>query len=325
MAFAVVATVTAGCFGSARGHRLPGAAEPAAAASPAAVPAGHVIALPSGSDPEGVAVDAVDHLVAVALRHPDRVALVDTRTLRLRWISAVAASARHLSLADGGRSLLVPGEDTDQLVELDPRTGRVTTKVGVGRQPHDVTDANGDLWVTNEFGSSVAVIRDDGEVVTLPGPVQPGGVAATDGIVGAVDVRGSRLYLYDARVRRAAGSVRIGAGPSHVVTVGAGEFVVADTRASAVLLVGVACRCVQATLSLPGSVYGLAAEPTLGRVWVTLTGANTAVEVRVTGTHLLPLRRFATVWQPDSIAVDATSGCVYVAGRRSAQLQQFCG
>lgn len=302
---------------------LPAAAEPAVAPVPVTPPAGRVVALPGGAA-EGVAVDPVTHLVVVALRRPDRLAFVDARTLLVVRVEPAPGRARHLELAAPGGPVLLPGEDTDVLVEVGLPSGAAVRRVAVGRQPHDASVVDGRVWVADEFASSVSVVAGDRVVAVLRGPVQPGGVAVDGGVVGVVDVRGGRLYLYDATTFAARGSVAVGAGPSHVVPVGGGRVVVADTRGSAVLLVDLGRRRVVARLPIPGSDYGLASDAATGDVWVTLTGRNLLVHVTTRGDVLRAVGTVATVQQPNTVAVDPSTSCLYVAGAAASQLQQVC-
>ena len=66
-------------------------------------------------------------------------------------------------------------------------------------------------------------------------------------------------------------------------------------------------------LYLPGGPYGVALDPLRRRLWVTLPALNQLVELPAHGRpHVL--RRFATVRQPDSVAVDEHTGRVFVTG-----------
>jgi DNA-binding beta-propeller fold protein YncE len=328
----------AGCGSSGSTHHgvapLPPAAEPSTAPPVSTTPAGRVIRLPAGSTPEGVAVDPRTHLVVVALHHPDRIALVDTRTLRVR-IRAVPGGARHLVLARAGGPVLLPAEDTNDLLQIALPSGRVIRSTALPRQPHNVTVIDGNYWVADELASEVSVLTPAGQILaTLKGPVQPGGVAGAAGRVGAVDVRGARMYFYDATTYQAQGSVAIGAGPTHALAVGGPYVAVADTRGGAVLDVDMATRTVVSRLSLPGGPYGLAGEPVTGttatgNIWVTLTESNRLVHLRVddrgaeAGT-VHEVSSVATVQQPNTVARDPTTGCLYIAGVTEAQLQVDC-
>jgi DNA-binding beta-propeller fold protein YncE len=305
-------------------HRLPGAAEPSKAPPVSTTPAGRVIALPAGSGPEGVAVDPRTHLAAVSLHRPDRIALVDTRTLSVR-ILAVPGGARHLVLAQPGGPVLLPAEDTNTLLQIGLPSGRVVRSTALPRQPHNVTVVDGNYWVDDELASEVSVVSRGGRILaTLKGPVQPGGVAEAAGRVGAIDVRGARMYFYDASTYRSEGSIAIGTGPTHALPVGGNNVAVADTRGGAVLLVDMATRRIVSRLTLPGGPYGLVSDPATGGIWVSLTETNRLVHVVARNDKLQVEASVPTVQQPNTVARDPRTGCLYVAGVTNAQLEVIC-
>ncbi len=97
-----------GC-GSAAADELPPAAEPASSPPATAAPDGRLV--PVGFKPEGVVADPRTGLVAVGLRGPDELALVDGATGDVERRVALPAAPRHLAL--DGDSVLVPAEDAD--------------------------------------------------------------------------------------------------------------------------------------------------------------------------------------------------------------------
>jgi DNA-binding beta-propeller fold protein YncE len=329
---------TAGTPTAATHGGLSPAAEPASAPPLTRTPAGAVRAV--GDGPEGVVVDAHDDLVVVALRGR-RLALVSpspgavgsgTAATGAMRLVAVPGTARHLQLAGPTGPVLVPGEDTDLLAEIELPSGRVTGTTHVGRQPHDAAEVQtaggtptGTVVVSDELGSAVSFVVNGRETARLPGPVQPGGVAATQvsagqagaGRVGVVDVRGNALFVYDATSTRLIARLPAGAGPTHAVDLGAGRVAVADTRGSAIEVFSlVGTPRLLARLALPGTPYGLAADPGGTSLWVTLTARNELVRLAVgpSGTLRQVGAARPTVRQPNSVAVDPVRGRVYVAG-----------
>lgn len=295
-------------------------AEPGAAPPPVAIPAGQMIALPGGA-PEGVASDPASGLVAVALRTPGRLALVDPRSGAVRTVP-VPGAARHLVEAGPGEVLDL-AEDTDLLISVRLPDGTVTNTVKVGKQPHDAVWLGPTTFVTNEGGGSVGVVHSAQMVAVLRGPVQPGGIASAAGRVAAADVRGNKLYVWDAVTLEPVAQVPAGAGPSHVRAIGRGRVVVADTRGNALLVFDLRGTPRQISrIALPGRAYGLATDPARGLVYVTLPNVNQLVSLKV-----LPdgsLRRITsvpTVRQPNDVAIDPRDATAYVAGAAAAQLE----
>jgi DNA-binding beta-propeller fold protein YncE len=231
-------------------------------------------------------------------------------------------SARHVALAAAGGPVLVPVEDRGMLVQVGLPTGKVLTRTIVGRGAHDAAAWAGRVFVSDEGAAAVSVIQDGQVVATLTGPQQPGGVAAGDGRVGVVDVHAGLLYVYDPTTLGPVDQVPAGAGPTHVVADGHGGLVVADTRGGALLRYRLRpdVRLLE-RLALSGRPYGLAADPGRRAVWVTLTDTNRLVGLRVTRDGLRPFANLPTVRQPNSVALDVTSGRVDVAGSADGMLQ----
>jgi DNA-binding beta-propeller fold protein YncE len=71
---------------------------------------------------------------------------------------------------------------------------------------------------------------------------------------------------------------------------------------------------------LAGRPYGIAIDRRRERLWITLTARNAVVELPAHGRPRI-LRRFPTVRQPNTVAVDELTGRVFVAGRSDGTLQ----
>jgi DNA-binding beta-propeller fold protein YncE len=309
-----VALLTA-CGGSS--GRLPPAAEPVKSPPLERRPAGTVV--PVGHKPEGLAFDPVTGSLAVGLTNPDRLALVDGDTGRTVRRIRLPESPRHLTLAAPGGPVLVPAERANAIVEVSLPGGRLRT-TRVGRFPHDAARARGRLFVADELGHTLSVVDRGLRIAALPAPGQPGGVAVTADRdhVGVVGVRERALEVFDACTLESAGKVGVGIGPTHVV--GAGErFFVVDTRGDALLELRLDPLRVHRRTHLGGVPYGIALDKVRRRYWVTLTARNEVAEL----TDHRVLRRFPTVRQPNSVAVDPRSGRVFVASRKDGTLQFF--
>ena len=320
VAYAVIAAaglclVLTACGGSS--DRLPPAAEPSRSPALDREPAGSVV--PVGHKPEGLAFDPATGLLAVGLTNPDLIALVDGDSGRTVRRIELPESPRHLSLAARGGPVLVPAERANALVELSLPGGRLKT-TPVGRFPHDAAAARGRVFAGDELGHTLSVVEDGRVVDELDTPRQPGGVAATaDGAhVGVVGVRERAIEVYDTRTLRSVGKVDVGIGPTHVVGAG-GRFFVVDTRGDALLEVRLNPLRVHRRTHLGGGPYGIALDRERRRYWVTLTARNEVAEL----TDHRVLRRFPTVRQPNSVAVDPGSGRVFVASRKDGTLQTF--
>ena len=297
-------------------QKPPPAPEPAEAPPLTEEPTGRVVKI--GGSPEGLVADPETGLVAVGLRDPDMLAILDGEDGGVVREVALPESSRHLQLAGPGGPVLVPAERSDTLVQV-ALDGEVLSETPVGKFPHDATAApDGRIFVADEFGNTISVIEDERVVETLDAPLQPGNVVATpDGFVGAIGVRGLALEVYDAGTLESSGRIEAGEGPTHVVADPEGRFYVADTRGGAILVYEARPKP-RRVASVPlagGYPYGLAMDPEREELWVTLTSENSLVRYDVGGDEPRELDRFPTVRQPNTVAVNPETGSVYVAGR----------
>ncbi|MCA1740504.1 MAG: hypothetical protein LC740_17280 [Actinobacteria bacterium] len=116
---------------------------------PAPEPAGRVVEI--GSEPEGIVADPETGLVAVGLRDPNELALVDGSSGEVVRNVELPASPRHLQLVAPGGPVLVPAESADRLVQVSLPEGEITAETTVGTSPHDAAAApDGRIFVGNE-------------------------------------------------------------------------------------------------------------------------------------------------------------------------------
>lgn len=300
----------------------PPAPEPAEAPPLDREPAGEVVEV--GNSPEGVAADPETGLVAVGLRNPDELALVDGESGEVAKRVKLPESPRHLEITDAGGPVLVPAEGSDSLVQVGLPDGEIVSETPVGDFPHSAAAApNGRIFVVNEFGSTASVVEDGRELEKIETPLQPGGVAVTgDGLVGIVGVRGLVMEVIEADTLESLGRIDAGEGPTHVRSGPENRFYVTDTRGDAVLVY--AARPEPELLdrvSLPGSPYGIAIDPERNHLWVTLTAEQRVVQFALQERTLREIARYPTVRQPNTVAVDPASGRVFVTGKTDRQLQ----
>ncbi len=298
--------------------------EPAVAPTPAAAIEGTVVPLPGA--PEGLAFDPVTNLLAVAVRDPGGIVLVDGTTGAEKTRIALPGAARHLTLAAPGGPVLVPTENNDRLYRIALPAGTVVADEAVGRQPHDVAlSADGTAFVGDELADSVSLLA-GGTRTVVPAPVQPGGVAALiDGsIVAVVGVRGRRIEAFSSD-GRSLGAAACGVGPTHIEAGLGNLFYVADTQGDALLTYEADTEGIRQIARTPtgagGAPYGLVVDAERKKVYVTLTGTNQLRSFAIDAKRLVAGKTWATVRQPNDIAVDPATGRLIVAGTADGQLQ----
>ena len=319
LALAAASLLAAGCGGGGPMRHLAGA-EPAVSPVPARAAAGRVVSVGAGA--EGIVADPRRGVVAVAVRDPPRVALVGERADRVLRRLPILGAARHLQL-DGSGTALVPEATRDRLLELPLHAGAGPRRsIATGSLPHDAAAADGRVFVTDEFGHAVSVVGRDRVIRRIGGFVQPGGVAAVGGDVAAVDVGADTVSLIDARTLTVIGRVSFGSGVTHDAAGRRGLLYVVDTRGDALFTVQTRPRLrVSSRLPLPGTPYGIAADPAHDRLWVTETASDRLIELNISGPRPRPLAAFATVRQPNSVTVDPRTQTVFVAGAANGVVQ----
>jgi DNA-binding beta-propeller fold protein YncE len=316
---AVLAAAVTGCGSATAVSELPPAAEPDTSPALEARPAGRVVRV--GNRPEGVVADPVTGLVAVGLRDPAELALVDGDSGRVRSRVPLPGAPRHLGLAGPGGPVLVPTEPADALSRVALPGGTVDS-AAVGAFPHDAAAAGGRIFAADERGSTVSVVEGD-DVRRIRVAAQPGGVAAVERgrAVAVVSVRERVLEVYDSDTLERIGRAPAGAGPTHVVAGEGGLAYVVDTAGDGLLVFDTRGELrILRRYPLLGAPYGVAADLRNGRLWVTLTARNELVEL-ATSARPHRLATYPTVRQPNTVAVDSATGRVYVTGKVDGVLQ----
>ncbi|MCG5432472.1 YncE family protein [Mycobacterium sp. MYCO198283] len=300
---------------------LPPPAEPQRAPAPGRPPAGRTV--PVGVAPEGVAVDALTRTVAVATRNPNALVLLDADTGAVKARTPLPGVVRHLQLAGPGGPVLVPVESANALVRVDLPGGAAHTQILTGTVPHDAAQApDGTVFVANELGGTVAVLRGDAIVRVFTDSVQPAGLAPVGTSVGLLDVRKNDLTVYDTRDLSIVGSTPAGAGPTHLVADRHGRMIAADTRGDAVRVFAPRPQPREVgSVRQPGGPYGIAYDATRDRLWVASSGTNEVVGYDMAAATPREVARIPTVQNPYTVGVDPLTGRVFVAGVSAGVLQ----
>ena len=300
---------------------LPPPAEPQAAPPQTAPTPGRTV--PVGKAPEGVVVDAVTRTVAVAKRDPNELVLLNADTGDVVNRVPLPGYVRHLQLANPGGPVLVPVESADALVRVELPSGRALPQVVTGTFPHDASEAaNGTVFVANEHGGTVAVLRGDEVVKVFADSVQPAGLASVGQSMGLIDVRKNDLTIYDTANLNIVGSVPAGDGPTHLVADKHGRLIATDTRGDAVRVFEALPTPRQVgEVAQPGGPYGIAYDPTRDLLWVASSGTNEVVGYDMSQPTPREVRRLPTVQNPYTLGVDATTGRLFIAGQSGGVVQ----
>ena len=116
------------------------------------------IALPEGSEPGGIAVNAAGTLAVVSLRDMGKVALVDINAGKVT--DEVTVGAGPGSIAMFGNAALVVNQESDNLSVVNLATRQVVS-IDVGRSPRfvELDVANNRAYVTNQAAGTISVLN----------------------------------------------------------------------------------------------------------------------------------------------------------------------
>ncbi|MFP5021520.1 Vgb family protein [Pseudonocardia phyllosphaerae] len=300
---------------------LPPPAEPGVAPPVTGTPPGRVVGV--GASPEGIVADGPSRRVVVGVRDPARLVLLDADSTARVTDVPVPGPLRHLQLAAPGGPVLVPDEGAGGLLRVDLPSGTVSSQVGTGAMAHDATaTAAGTVFVANEGGGSVSVVRGDQVVRQLTDVTQPAGLAPVGDRVGLIDVRENSLTVYDAATGDPIRELPAGDGPTHLVADRHGRMIATDTRGNRIIVFDPSGDPRElARVDLPGQPYGIAYDAERDRLWVAASGGNVLVGYDMTDPTPREVTRIPTVQQPNTVAADPRTGRVFVTGTSGGVVQ----
>ena len=240
---------------------------------------------------------------------------------------ALPGAPRHLAQDDDGRTVLVPAETANRFLAVDVPSGRVTERAATGAYPHDLAPlAGGGVAIGDERGDSLTVLRPGAPPRTVEVAAQPGGVTTVDGgrLIAVVSVRERVLELYDARTLRRVARESAGVGPTHVACGEDDSWCwVLDTQGDALLVFrvdGRPARAHAAALPARRALRDRASTRIDCGCGSRSPDATRSSSCRHTGA-LTSSPGTPTVQQPDSVAVDTSTGQAVVTGRTDGVLQ----
>lgn len=312
--------VLAGCSGGSTSGSSLATVTPAVAAE-----------APATSDPVG-SVTALSADVSATVLDPSTRTLVLATPEALLLLDAddLAAAPRTVALPSVPAQVVLSGSGGSVLVATTGAVLRVDTAGGdLTRIPVDgdvtavLARSDGTLAAGLSDGT-VDILSPTGEVVqTVTGFVQVDALVEAGGALLGLDRRASLV----ATLKPADGSLGLalqaGNGATNAVADAYGRLLVTNTRDGELLAFSGDPLILRQRYPVAGAPYALAFDPATNLVWVTLTATNQVVGYDVRGGEPIERYRFATVVQPDSVAVDTRTGAVLVASATGGGIQRI--
>lgn len=295
-------------------------AAPATAPPTQATPAGTV--RPLAADVRGSVLDPQTHTLVLLVGGPERLLLLDADNLAAapRTV-ALASAASQVELAGAGGSVLVATKGA--VIRVDTRSGAVSRTPVAGDVTAVLQERDGTV-VAGLRNGTTDVLGPDGAVrATVPGLAQVDALVQAGDALLALDRAQSALAVLKPDQGRLGLELRAGNGATNAVADSYGRVLVTNTRDGELLAFSGDPLILRQRYPVPGSPYALAFDATTNIVWVTLTATNQVLGYDVRGGEPTLRYRFATVAQPNSVAVDAATGAVLVSSATGAGVQRI--
>jgi hypothetical protein len=316
---AVVVVLAVGCSSSKSNSVA--TTEPATPASATAVstpPAGIVVA--SGPIKQ-VVFDGATHTVATLSGDGRGVSIYPStgltpQTSPLRTIPLPAAAA---ALSSGATGLVAAVPDA--VLTIDPGTGAISRREIAAPAPLSITAVDDDTTAVGTADGKVLLVHRSGEVDTVGGLVRVDSLAAHDGRLVALDRAQSAIAEVDLSKKKFEGRQRAGNGAANVTADRFGRFLITNPRDGQLISFYGDPPVERFAFPIPNGPYGVVYDDTRNLAWVTESGANTVTGYELASGMPIQTKQLPTVRQPNSIAVDAAGGTLFVGSASGDGLQ----
>ena len=155
-----------------------------------------------------------------------------------RMLHETYVSPYNLAISTGGNRLYVVGQESNQLLVVDPLENRVLEKIGVGERPHTVAlDPDGyNAYVSNQWSDNIYRIDLDAARVvdTLSGGSGPAGMVITpdQNYLYVVNSYSSDISIFELETFREKRRLKAGNNPVSVAVAPDGSEVYVSSRRS---------------------------------------------------------------------------------------------
>jgi YVTN family beta-propeller protein len=250
---------------------------------------------PADSRPVALAVNSSTNRVYVANAGSDNVSVIDGASSAVIATIAVGSSPRGIAVDAEANRVYVANSGSNEVTVIDGESHEVVATHSVGKEPWGIAaDPNtGRVFVSNRSGGTVSVI--DGRHNLLIATVAVGGLPTAV----AVNPNTGRVYVVDG---------------------GSGNLSVIDGRSNILI----------ATLSLasdsPVEAWDVAVDSSANQVYVATSAAGASdadggTVLVIDGSNYSLVNSVAVPSSVEALAVDSTSGRVYLGGSSDNRMQ----
>ncbi|NMM89149.1 hypothetical protein B2J88_33210 [Rhodococcus sp. SRB_17] len=315
-----------GCSSGEGGDKLQTIDPATAVVSPATTNSLDGVVRPYTGRIDSITFDPVTRNTLVVTQDPRSVRIVPAGSLELadtavagREIS-LDGDVRDVSIASDGKALL---SMDGQVVTLNLNTGEqsVTPSPGVANSAVELAD--GRIAIGTDNGSIHIVDPKTGQTQTISGFASVDELAVTGENLSALDHQQTSLTAIDLGEDRLGAALRAGEGATHLTTDHFGRILITDTTGDELLVFTADPLLMRQRFPVGDSPYAVAYDEGADRVWVTLTGTNEVVGLDLSSGIPVETARFRTVRQPNSLAVDSSTGTLIVGSATGDGLQSI--
>lgn len=308
----------AGCSSEKSGDDLQTIEPATAAVSPGTTtPAGTVQNL--GRSIDALVFDPTTRTTAVLTDDGTRLLLLSEGSAEPRDV-ALDGRAAQLTLAAEGRVLL-PMDGRVQIV--DTASGEKSSVSVDGDARSALFLADGKLAVGLGSGRIQVLDASGAATETISGLASVDALALTKGDLSALDRRQTSVTEVDVDGDSLGMALRAGEGATQLATDEHGRILVTDTAGDELLVFTTGPLIMRQRYPVPDAPYGVAYDDRTGLVWVTVTGTNTVIGYDISTGIPVEKGRYATVRQPNSVAVDTATGTLLIGSATGDGLQRI--
>jgi YVTN family beta-propeller protein len=171
----------------------------------------------------GCGIVAAGSSVWAATNGPDGLVRIDHDPVRgSSWVTWGKPLPSPTTLAIGGGALWGVDPVEQEVMRIDPRTGRLVTSIRAGSDPVAIAAGEGAVWVANAGDNSVSRIDPDTNLGTRAIGVDPSpaSIAAGAGAVWVALGDAGSVARIDPRTKRVTATIRVGHRPQGVIVAG---------------------------------------------------------------------------------------------------------